>query len=92
MLTKIFIKPLKRSAHNRKARRTKQHEYIAGDKQGNLVAKLKSEVKRQCFKNFKNSKPFWDKCTPYFSNKHVHDDSKIILIGYAKFSEKLKPS
>ena len=92
MFSKIFIKPLKRSAHNRKARRTKQHEYITENKQRNLVAKLKREVKRQCFKNFKNSKPFWDKCRPYFSNKHVHDDSKIILIGYAKFSEKLRPS
>ena len=25
-------------------------------------------------------KPSWDKCRPYFSNKHVHGDSKIILI------------
>ena len=81
MFSKIFIKPLKRSAHNRKPRRTKQHEYITENKQRNLVAKLKREVKRQCFKNFKNSKPFWDECRPYFSNKHVHDDSKIILIG-----------
>ena len=28
----------------------------------------------------KNSNPFWDKCKPYFSNKHAHGDSKIILI------------
>ena len=28
----------------------------------------------------KTSKPFWDKCKPYFSNKHAHGDSKIILI------------
>ena len=28
----------------------------------------------------KNSKPFWDKCRPYFSKKHAHGDSKIILI------------
>ena len=52
MFSKIFIKPLKRSAHNRKPRRTKQHEYITENKQRNLVAKLKREVKRQCFKNF----------------------------------------
>ena len=28
----------------------------------------------------KNSKPFWNKCKPYFSNKHAHGESKIILI------------
>ena len=28
----------------------------------------------------KNSKPFWNECKPYFSNKHAHGDSKIILI------------
>ena len=28
----------------------------------------------------KNSKPFWNKCKPYFSKKHAHGESKIILI------------
>ena len=28
----------------------------------------------------KNSKPFWNKCKPCFSNKHAHGESKIILI------------
>ena len=30
--------------------------------------------------SIKNSKPFWNECKPYFSNKHAHGDSKIILI------------
>ena len=44
---------------------------------------LNRESKTQYFDNIqtsKNSKPFWDKCKPYFSNKHAHGDSKIILI------------
>ena len=28
----------------------------------------------------KNSKPFWGKCRPYFSNKHAHGDSIPIPI------------
>ena len=28
----------------------------------------------------KNSKPFWNKCKPYFSNKYAQGESKIILI------------
>ena len=28
----------------------------------------------------KNSKPFWNKCKPYFSNKHAHGEFKIIPI------------
>ena len=28
----------------------------------------------------KNSKPFWNICRPYFSDKHAHGDSKKILI------------
>ena len=48
-----------------------------------LVVKLNRESKTQYFDNIqtsRNSKPFWDKCKPYFSNKHAHGDSKIILI------------
>ena len=48
-----------------------------------LVVKLNRESKTQYFDNiqtFKNSKSFWDKCKPYFSNKHAHGDSKITLI------------
>ena len=48
-----------------------------------IIRKLNRESKTQYFHNIqttKNSKPFWDKCKPYFSNKHAHGDSKIILI------------
>ena len=48
-----------------------------------MVVKLNRESKTQYFDNIqtsKHSKPFWDKCKPYFSNKHAHGDSKIILI------------
>ena len=48
-----------------------------------MVVKLNRETKLHYFNNLetsKNSKPFWDKCRPYFSKKHAHGDSKIILI------------
>ena len=48
-----------------------------------MVVKLNRETKLYYLNNLetsKNSKPFWDKCRPHFSNKHVHGDSKIILI------------
>ena len=75
---------MKRSALKRKADRTKQREDITKNKkQWNLLVKLNRETKLHCFNNLetsKNSKRFWDKCRPYFSNKHVHGDSKKILI------------
>ena len=48
-----------------------------------IWTQLNRESKTQYFDNIqrsKNSKPFWDKCNSYFSNKHDHGDSKIILI------------
>ena len=75
---------MKRSAVKRKASTTKQQEDIANyKKQRNFVVKLNKEMKLQYFNNLdksKNSKPFRDKCRPYFSNKRAHGDSKIILI------------
>ena len=75
---------MKRSALKRKASETKQQENIANyKKQRNFVVKFNKETKLQYFNNFdtsKNSKPFWGICRPYFSNKRVHGDSKIILI------------
>ena len=47
------------------------------------MVRLNRESNTKYFDNVqtsKNSKPFWDKCKPYFSNKHAHGDSKIILI------------
>ena len=76
---------MKRSALKRKASRTKEQEDIIKKykKQQNSIIKLNRKTKLHYFNNLeatKNSKPFWDKCRPYFSNKHVHSDSKIILI------------
>ena len=48
-----------------------------------MVVRLNRESKTQYFDNIqtsKNSRPFWEKCKPYFSNKHDQGDSKIILI------------
>ena len=47
------------------------------------------ETKLQYFNNLetsKNLKPFWDKCRPYFSNRHAHGDSKTILIEKEKIT------
>ena len=75
---------MKRSKLKNKANRTKQQEDIINyKKQRNLVVKLNRESKLQYFGDIdtsKNSKPFWNKCKPYFSNKHAHGDNKIILI------------
>ena len=52
------------------------------DKEKNVVT-LNPENKRQYLNNLsasKNSKPFWNHCKPYFSNKHAQGDSKIMLI------------
>ena len=52
-------------------------------KQRNLVVKLTKKHKKEYFENLNvatNSKPFWDKCKPYFSNKHAKGDSNIMLI------------
>ena len=48
-----------------------------------MVVKLNRDSKLRYFDNIeisKSSKPFWNECKPYFSSKHAHGDSKIILI------------
>ena len=71
---------MKRSQLKNKANKTKQLEDITKYKeQRNLADKLNRESKTQYFDNIqtsKNSKPFWDKCKPYFSNKQARGDSK----------------
>ena len=52
-------------------------------KQRNLVDKCNKKHKKEYFENLNvatNSKPFWDKCKPYFSNKNAKGDSNIMLI------------
>ena len=75
---------IKRSDLKSKANRTKQWEDISNFwKQRNLEARLNKEWRIKYFENLitsKNSKPFLNNFKPYFSNKHVHGESKIILI------------
>ena len=75
---------MRRSELKSKASRTKLPKDIADyKKQRNLVFRLDEEREIEYFENLetsKDSKPFWNKCKPYFSNKHGHGDPKIILI------------
>ena len=81
---------MKRSKLKIKAYRTKLQEDIAKyKKQRNLVVKLNRDSKLSYFDNIetsKNSKHFWNECKPYFSNKHAHGASKIILIEKEKIT------
>ena len=81
---------MKRSKLKNKANRTKLQEDIAKyKKQRNLVVKLNRDSKLRYFHNIetsKNLKPFWNVCKPYFSNKHAHGDSEIILIENEKIT------
>ena len=81
---------MKRSKLKNKANRTKLQEDIAKyKKQRNLVVKLNRDSKLRYFHNIetsKNSKPFWNVCKPYFSNKYPHGDPKIILIENEKIT------
>ena len=52
-------------------------------KQRNLVVQINNRCKREYFDklNVKTAtKPFWNTCKPYFSNKHLHGGSRITLI------------
>ena len=75
---------MKRSELKSKANRTKRPQNISNyKKQRNLVVRLNKERRIDYFENLeasKNSKAFWNKCKPYFSNNHAHEESKIILI------------
>ena len=54
-----------------------------------MVVKLNKDSKLRYSDDIeisKNSKPFWNECKPYFSNKHAHGDSKIILIEKEKIT------
>ena len=75
---------MKRSELKSKANITKRTKGISDyKKQQNLVVRLNKERRIEYFENLetsKNSKPFRNKCKPYFSNKYAHGKSKIILI------------
>ena len=75
---------MKRSELKPRANRTERPKDISDyKKQQNLVVTLNKERRIEYFENLetpKNSKPFWNKCKPQFSNKHAHRESEIILI------------
>ena len=51
-------------------------------KQRNYVTKLKKTAKLEHLNNLKlgkDNKPFWEKCKPYFTNKHSKVDTDIML-------------
>ena len=74
---------MKRKLKN-KANKTKSVDnLIQCKKQRNLVVKINQNCKKEFFDNLEiknNSKSFWDKYKPYFSNKHSKGDSDILLI------------
>ena len=79
---------MKRFKIKNKANRTKLQEDIAKYKKQRNI-ELDSDSKLRYFDNIetsKNSKPFWNDCKPYFSNKYAHGDSKIILIEKEKIT------
>ena len=73
---------IKRSRLKNKANKTKNHLDIRNyKKQRNIVVNLNKEAKLQYFNNYDstNTKPFWENCKPYFSNKHSKADTVIML-------------
>ena len=75
---------MKRLELKSKANKTKRPKDISDyKKQRDLGVKLSKERRIEYFENLetsKSSKLFWNKCKPYFSNKHAHGEAKIILI------------
>ena len=51
--------------------------------QRNLVVLLNKDIKYSYFSNLdirKESKPFWNACKPYFTNKHSGDNTSIMVV------------
>ena len=75
---------MKCSQLKNEANKTKSSDdLIKYKKQRSLVFKLNKNCKKEFFDNLEiknNSKPFWVKCKPYFSNKHSKGDSHTLLI------------
>ena len=58
--------------------------------QRDLVVRLNKDSKYSYFSNLdirKESKPFWNACTPYFTNKHSRGDTSIMLVEKKKKKE-----
>ena len=74
---------MKRSKLKNKANKMKHPVDIKMyKKQRNYVVGLHKQTKFKYFNNLdckKDTKPFRDKCEPYFSNKHSRGDTNIML-------------
>ena len=85
---------MKRSQLKNKANKTKSiDDLIKYKKQRDLVVKLNKNCKKEFFDNLEtknNSKSFWDKCKPYFSNKHSKGNSDILLMGKDELLRKIR--
>jgi len=79
---------MKRSQLKNKANKTQKTIDIRNyKKQRNHVVKLNKQYKKDHFDKLnpkKDSKPFWESCKPYFSNKHSFGSSNIALIENGK--------
>ena len=74
---------MKRSKLKNKVNKTKNPlDIVNYKKQRNHVTKLNKTAKLEYFNNLKlgkDNKPFWEKCKPYFTNKHSKADTDIML-------------
>ena len=73
---------MKRSKLKNKANKTKNPLDMNYKKKHNYVIKLNKTAKLEYFNNLKlgkDKKPFWEKCKPYFTNKHSKSDIDIML-------------
>ncbi|XP_057294723.1 uncharacterized protein LOC130623269 [Hydractinia symbiolongicarpus] len=75
---------MKRSQLKNRVNKTKNtSDIISFNKQRNYVVKLNKLAKLDYFSKLnirKNTKPFWQTCKLYFSNKHAQGNADIILI------------
>ena len=56
--------------------------------QRNLMVLLNKDIKYSYLRNLdirKKSKPFWNACKPYFTNKHSRGDTSIMLVEKEEF-------
>ena len=83
-----------RSRLKNKANKSKNPIDISRFKrQRNLVANLNKQAKLQYFEKLSvdcNSKPFWNACKPYFSNKNSNIKENIMLLEKDKLLSKQK--
>ena len=78
VMNKILLKCLIRTPRKSKNIKGNHKPYY----NNNLRKAIMKISKSKCFKevpNTGNERPFWETCESYFSNKHTHQDSKIML-------------